>query len=183
MRDRTPAAGPGAVRRFAGGVEVYDAVLTGHQNVDDVRTGRGPRPQVQPVVLGGYPSALEALASEQCAGLLHISPVLVNAAGETLTPAARQRIASAFGCRVGNYYGTSEAVGLTFECPSQRLHVNSDWYIVEPVDEYDRLPVRISRLLEIDHVAGMPVAGRLGNAKSAGAVRGNFRVVGHGEPS
>lgn len=92
----------------------------------------------QPVVLGGYPSALEALASEQCAGSLHISPVLVNAAGETLTPAARQRIASAFGCRVGNYYGTSEAVGLTFECPSQRLHVNSDWYILEPVDEHNR---------------------------------------------
>lgn len=99
----------------------------------------------QPVILGGYPSALEALASEQCAGLLHISPVLVNAAGETLTRAARQRIASAFGCRVGNYYGTSEAVGLTFECPSQRLHVNSDWYILEPVDEHDR-PVPPGRL-------------------------------------
>jgi phenylacetate-coenzyme A ligase PaaK-like adenylate-forming protein len=92
----------------------------------------------QPVVLGGYPSALEALASEQCAGRLHISPVLVNAAGETLTQEARRRIASAFGCRVGNYYGTSEAVGLTFECPAQRLHVNSDWYILEPVDEHDR---------------------------------------------
>ncbi len=28
----------------------------------------------QPVVLGGYPSALEALATEQCAGRLHIRP-------------------------------------------------------------------------------------------------------------
>ena len=41
----------------------------------------------QPVVLGGYPSALEALAREQQAGRLHIHPVLINAAGETLTAA------------------------------------------------------------------------------------------------
>lgn len=92
----------------------------------------------QPVVLGGYPSALEVLAAEQQAGRLHISPVLVNAAGETLTEAVRRRIGSAFGCRVGNHYGTSEAIGLTFECGAQRLHVNSDWYILEPVDEHNR---------------------------------------------
>ncbi len=92
----------------------------------------------QPVVLGGYPSVLDVLATEQRAGRLHISPVLVNAAGETLTETARQRIGSAFGCRVGNHYGTSEAVGLTYECSAQRLHVNSDWYILEPVDERNR---------------------------------------------
>jgi phenylacetate-CoA ligase len=92
----------------------------------------------QPVVLGGYPSALQSLATEQQAGRLHIHPVLVNAAGETLTAAARQQIEAAFGCRVGNYYGSSEAVGLTFECAAQRLHVNSDWYILEAVDEHDR---------------------------------------------
>ena len=92
----------------------------------------------QPVVLGGYPSALQTLAKEQQAGRLHIHPVLVNAAGETLTAAARKQIEAAFGCRVGNYYGSSEAVGLTYECAAQRLHVNSDWYIVEPVDEHDR---------------------------------------------
>ncbi|MET0758649.1 MAG: AMP-binding protein [Mycobacterium sp.] len=92
----------------------------------------------QPVVLGGYPSALQSLAEEQQAGRLHIHPVLVSAAGETLTAAAREQIEAAFGCRVGNYYGSSEAVGLTYECAAQRLHVNSDWYILEPVDAHDR---------------------------------------------
>ena len=92
----------------------------------------------QPVVLGGYPSALETLAHEQQAGRLHIHPVLINAAGETLTTAKRQLIGTAFACRVGNYYGSSEAVGLTYECAAQRLHVNSDWYVLEPVDEHDR---------------------------------------------
>ena len=99
----------------------------------------------QPVVLGGYPSALEELAREQQAGRLHIHPVLINAAGETLTPQNRQQIGTAFGCRVGNYYGSSEAVGLTFECTAQRLHVNSDWYVVEPVDDRDR-PVPAGQL-------------------------------------
>ncbi len=92
----------------------------------------------QPVVLGGYPSALEALAREQQAGRLNIHPVLINAAGETLTAAARHRIGEAFGCRVGNYYGSSEAVGLTYECSAQRLHVNADWYVLEPVDKRNR---------------------------------------------
>jgi phenylacetate-CoA ligase len=92
----------------------------------------------RPVMLGGYPSALQTLANEQQAGRLHIHPVQVNSAGETLTADARQQIAAAFGCRVGNYYGSSEAAGLTYECAAQRLHVNSDWYIVEPVDEHDK---------------------------------------------
>jgi phenylacetate-CoA ligase len=88
----------------------------------------------QPVMLGGYPSALEVPAKEQEAGRLQIHPVVINAAGETLTDAVRRRIAATFGCAVGNYYGSSEAVGLTFECTHHQLHVNSDWYILEPVD-------------------------------------------------
>jgi phenylacetate-CoA ligase len=92
----------------------------------------------QPVIVGGYPSALEVLAKEQEAGRLHIYPTMMNAAGETLTDAVRQRIAAAFGCSVSNYYGSSEAVGLTYECKHRQLHVNSDWYILEPVDEHDQ---------------------------------------------
>jgi phenylacetate-CoA ligase len=89
-------------------------------------------------MMSGYPSALEVLAKEQQAGRLHIHPVVINAAGEILTDAARQQIAAAFGCAVSNYYGSSEAVGLTFECKHHQLHVNSDWYLLEPVDEHDR---------------------------------------------
>ncbi len=99
----------------------------------------------QPVMLGGYPSALQVLAKEQAAGRLHIHPVLINAAGETLTDAIRKGIAATFGCAVGNYYGSSEAVGLTYECRHHQLHVNSDWYILEPVDEHDQ-PVSAGQL-------------------------------------
>jgi phenylacetate-coenzyme A ligase PaaK-like adenylate-forming protein len=88
--------------------------------------------------VGGYPSVLEVLAKEQDAGRLHIHPKLINAAGETLWDPMRQHIAAAFQCSVGNYYGSSEDVGLTFECKRKQLHVNSDWYILEPVDEHDQ---------------------------------------------
>lgn len=110
---------------------IFSALAPLNELVADLNT-------FQPVVLGGYPSALETLAHEQQAGRLHIRPVLISAAGETLTPEKRQLIGAAFGCRVGNYYGSSEAVGLTYECAKQCLHVNSDWYILEPVDEYNR---------------------------------------------
>ncbi|QZT63938.1 phenylacetate--CoA ligase family protein [Mycolicibacterium austroafricanum] len=99
----------------------------------------------QPVILGGYPSALVTLAHEQRAGRLHIHPMMISAAGESMPAAKRRLISAAFGCRVGNYYGTSEAVGLTFECAADRLHVNSDWYVLEPVDEHNR-PVPAGQL-------------------------------------
>jgi phenylacetate-coenzyme A ligase PaaK-like adenylate-forming protein len=92
----------------------------------------------QPVIVGSYPSVLEVLAKEQDSGRLRIHPKLINAAGETLTDAVRQHIATAFRCSVGNCFGSSEAVGLTFECKHKQLHVNSDWYILEPVDEHDQ---------------------------------------------
>lgn len=92
----------------------------------------------QPVMLAGYPSALEVLAREQATGRLQIHPVAISAAGETLSEELRQQVEEIFHCRVSNYYGASEAVGLTFECREQHLHVNSDWYLLEPVDERDQ---------------------------------------------
>ena len=32
-------------------------------------------------------------------------------------------------------YGSSEAVGVTYECGQRWLHVSADWYVLEPVDE------------------------------------------------
>jgi phenylacetate-CoA ligase len=36
----------------------------------------------QPVMMSGYPSALEVLAQEQQAGRLHIHPVVINTGGK-----------------------------------------------------------------------------------------------------
>jgi phenylacetate-coenzyme A ligase PaaK-like adenylate-forming protein len=92
----------------------------------------------QPTVLVGYASALALLASEQQAGWLSIQPLLAITAGEHLTPAFRADIESTFGCPVENRYGSTEFPGLSMECKHGLFHVNSDWYLLEPVDEYYR---------------------------------------------
>ena len=88
-----------------------------------------------PTFITGYPSALELLAEEQAAGRLHLRPVLVETGGESTAPDARARMAAAFGCVVHNAYGASECLSLAASCPHDWLHVNSDWVILEPVDE------------------------------------------------
>ncbi len=96
----------------------------------------------RPAFIGGYATVLVQLAQEQIAGRLRIHPVLVTSTAETLTPTGRRQIAEAFSCQVLEGYGASEALMIALECPHKRLHVNTDWFIVEPVDEaYQPVPV------------------------------------------
>lgn len=88
-----------------------------------------------PAILTGYPSALELLAEEQASGRLRLRPIFIETGGESTTPDARARMAAAFGCAIHNAYATSECPALAAECSHNWLHVNSDWAIVEPVDE------------------------------------------------
>ena len=94
----------------------------------------------QPTLLSGYPSVFVLLAAEQRAGRLRIKPVNILCAGELLTPAMREAVTGAFGCPVIEGYAATEVPGLALECTHGFLHVNSDWYILEPVDS-DRRPV------------------------------------------
>ena len=89
----------------------------------------------QPTLIGGYPSAVALLAAEQRAGRLSISPLRATATGETLTAAARREIETGFGCPVIEGYAASEVPALAVQCSQGRLHVNTDWYLFEPVDE------------------------------------------------
>lgn len=93
-----------------------------------------------PTMLSAYPSALSLLTREQEAGRLRLRPLVITAAGESLSPEARGRAEAAFGVRVWNNYSASEAGVIAFECESGRLHLNADWYVLEPVGE-DHRPV------------------------------------------
>lgn len=96
----------------------------------------------RPTLLSGYPSALTLIADEVRAGRLHISPVLAMTAGETLSSAQRTLTESALGCRIVEGYSASEVPALSVACRHRRLHLNSDWYLVEPVDAHlDAVPV------------------------------------------
>lgn len=97
--------------------------------------------EVQPAVLLSYPSVMSVLAQERLAGRLRISPVLIGTVGEVLKQEARDEISAAFECPVRDTYAASEFIGIAFECPSGTFHVNSDWVILEPVDDaYQPVP-------------------------------------------
>jgi phenylacetate-coenzyme A ligase PaaK-like adenylate-forming protein len=88
-----------------------------------------------PTIVATYPSVALALATHQDAGDLHIAPHAIWTGGENLSPAARTHVATRMGCTVRNHYGASEFLSIASECASGKLHANTDWLILEPVDE------------------------------------------------
>ena len=88
----------------------------------------------RPAVVGSYPTALAVLAGEQAAGRLRIAPALLLSGAERLSPPLGDRISDAFHCPLRDTYAASEFMGIAFDCRYGRLHVNTDWLILEPVD-------------------------------------------------
>jgi phenylacetate-coenzyme A ligase PaaK-like adenylate-forming protein len=95
----------------------------------------------RPTVLAGYANVLAQLAVEAEAGRLRLAGNLRQVVNhsETLSPAARERLRSAFGVPVLNNYATAECSFLSNGCPTDAgSHINADWCIVEIVDEHNR---------------------------------------------
>jgi phenylacetate-coenzyme A ligase PaaK-like adenylate-forming protein len=90
----------------------------------------------RPTVLASYSTVLRALAERKQAGELLCSPHTLWYGGEWMAPECRRDIARAFGGKVAGDYGASEFLNIAFECEKGELHVNSDWAILEPVDEH-----------------------------------------------
>ena len=88
----------------------------------------------QPALLGTYASALGVLTDEQEAGRLRICPLVITSGGELLLPSVKHRAAQVFGDVVTETFNASEATPLSLPCRLGRLHLNTDWYIVEAVD-------------------------------------------------
>lgn len=92
-----------------------------------------------PTVLTTYPSAAAVLGSACEDGRVHL-PALreVWTGGETLGALARQRLMRQLGAPVRNSYGASEFLAMGWECTHGRMHLNSDWVLLEAVDEHRR---------------------------------------------
>jgi phenylacetate-coenzyme A ligase PaaK-like adenylate-forming protein len=125
------------IRRVSPFISARTRVLSVLRPVDELVAELN---EFQPTLLSGYPSVFVLLAAEQRAGRLRIKPVNILCAGELFTPAMREAVTRAFGCPVIEGYAATEVPGLAIECTRGFLHVNSDWYILEPVDS-DRRPV------------------------------------------
>jgi phenylacetate-CoA ligase len=82
--------------------------------------------------LEGYPSALDTLASLlESAGRKISGLSAVFATAETLHDHQRARIERVFGCKVFNYYGSSEGAPMITECRHGGLHMNTDCGVFE----------------------------------------------------
>jgi len=87
-----------------------------------------------PTIIATYPTAALMLAEQAMAGRLRIPLHEMWTGGEALTPQVRRFVGEAFKCPVSNSYGASEFLALAFECRCARLHLNSDWAVLESVD-------------------------------------------------
>ena len=90
--------------------------------------------RIAPTIVGTYPSVAVLLAEEKHSGRLDIRPREIWTGGETLTPTMRRFVGETFDCAVVDSYGASEFFTIACECAHGRLHLNSDWLILEPVD-------------------------------------------------
>lgn len=91
-----------------------------------------------PTVVATYPSAAALLADEAQSGRLAMHPREVWTGGETLSAAVRQHVQQVFGCALCNSFGASEFFAIGWQCRHGRLHANTDWVLLEPVDEHHR---------------------------------------------
>jgi phenylacetate-CoA ligase len=65
----------------------------------------------------------------------------IGTAGELLTSARRRRIEQLWGCRVYNYYGTTETGNLASDCTEGKMHLAWDHFLVEVLDEETMKPL------------------------------------------
>jgi phenylacetate-CoA ligase len=92
----------------------------------------------RPDVLVAYASMANALAEEQLAGRLSVSPRAVMCASEVLSEQASARITRAFGARPFNVYAATEPAGIASDCERHRMHLYEDLVITEVVDDSGR---------------------------------------------
>ncbi|MBK9574794.1 MAG: phenylacetate--CoA ligase family protein [Rhodoferax sp.] len=88
-----------------------------------------------PTIISTYPTVAALLADEAARGALVHHPREVWTGGETLTPGVRKWVEKSLNCAVRNSYGASEFLTIGWECGQGHLHANTDWLILEPVDQ------------------------------------------------
>lgn len=85
-----------------------------------------------PTIIATYPTAAFLLA-ELAPKSIELRELWTG--GEKLTKNMRARIEKVFNTKIRNSYGASEFLPIAWECEFERLHINSDWVILEAVDE------------------------------------------------
>ncbi len=89
-----------------------------------------------PAMIDSYPSSLESIARRIVQrGGSRVAPKAVITSSETLSAEVRATIEQAFSCRVFDHYGSAEMVAFITQCRSGQYHVNTDYGVLELLDE------------------------------------------------
>ena len=131
-------AGISTIERMRRSMPWLAAALKGFSLLQPVEQLVAQLNEFRPTLIASYPTAAQMLADEQQAGRLRLRLREVWTGGETLAESTRAQVKRAFGCPVRNSYGASEFLPIAWECSYRRLHVNSDWVILEPIDCHGR---------------------------------------------
>ena len=113
--------------------------------------------RTRPRMIFGYPSALVHIADHAAKRRQRLDDIGIEVAfvtSERLYDHQRQRIAVAFGCRVGNGYGGRDAGFVAHECPEGGMHISAEDVLVEIVDAKGSvLPAGQSGEIVVTHLA------------------------------
>lgn len=110
----------------------------------------------QPEILGSYPSIFQILARAQKNGKLAIQPLALCSSAEYLSPAVRSMLEDVFQCPVMDNYCSTEGGEAAMLCQAGHLHLNSDWIIMEPVnDRNEPVQDRLSDGLLLTNLANL----------------------------
>lgn len=111
--------------------------------------------QFQPVLVAPYASIGSLLATEQDERRLNIKPVILVLSAERLQEKEYERISKALNTKVYDSYAATECPFISYRCKAGWLHVNSDWVILEAVDEKYKpvIPGKASHTVLITNLA------------------------------
>ncbi len=94
--------------------------------------------EVRPHLISAYPSSLLDIVDALGGADLGFRPLAISVNTEMSTAAQRAQLSAAFGCPVGDDYGTEEVWMIASHCLEGGLHVFTDNVVIEIVDDDGR---------------------------------------------
>jgi len=127
---------------LCGSVIPYLKKFFSFKNMQVLHVGENPEILIkkiddfQPEFLGGYPGVMRALAVLKRKGYgKNIHPKVMASSGAVLDDYTRKYIEDAFGAKIFDAYGSTEAGPVAFECRKGSYHIHSDLVHLEFIDD------------------------------------------------